>query len=35
LSRRRSTHEAGGLKGKPWISRNKKGKGYGQDQGKA
>jgi hypothetical protein len=34
LSRRRSTHEAGGQKGKPWISRNKKGKGYGRDQGK-
>lgn len=33
LSRRRSTHEAGGHRAKPWISRNKKGKGYSRDQG--
>ncbi|KAI8576819.1 hypothetical protein K450DRAFT_255136 [Umbelopsis ramanniana AG] len=33
MSRRRSTHEAGGLRVKPWISRGKKGKGYGRDQG--
>lgn len=34
MSRRRSTHEAGGLRVKPWISRGKKGKSYGRDQGK-
>jgi hypothetical protein len=34
MSRRRSTHEAGGLRVKPWITRGKKGKGYGRDQGK-
>ena len=34
MSRRRSTHETGGLRAKPWISRGKKGKSYGRDQGK-
>ncbi|KAG2178874.1 hypothetical protein INT43_001720, partial [Umbelopsis isabellina] len=31
--RRRSAQENGVVKGKPWISRNKKGKGYGHGQG--
>lgn len=32
--RRRSAQENGAVKGKPWMSRNKKGKGYGHGQGR-